>query len=124
MLVSTAIITSGEKPVRAIPSAVPLAGGCSKSKATIRQIEIPTAVESTKAVVNVDVWGIRAQTEPESIPTIWPPITLLGMAVIFLGMVKTMNAVAPMEAITTAFCSESTKSIKKITSVARKLWYR
>lgn len=47
LLVRTAIITSGEKPVMAVPREVPLAGGCSTSRATIKQIEIPTASEST-----------------------------------------------------------------------------
>ncbi len=106
----------------AVPRAVPAAGGCSKSKVTIRKIEIPTANDRTRAVVNVEVCGIRAQTEPQSIPTMCPPITLRGRAVIFLGMVKTMNALAPIEAMTTAFCSESTISIIKTIMVAKKLW--
>jgi len=36
LLVKTAITTLGEKPVMATPKAVPLAGGCSASKATIK----------------------------------------------------------------------------------------
>ena len=104
------------------PKAVPLAGGCSKSKATIKQIEIPTASENTIMEDRVEECGIKAHSEPESRPTTWPPITLLGLAVIFRGMVKTIKAVAPIEAITTACSIFNNRSTMNTTIVARKLW--
>ena len=70
LLVKTAIITLGEKPVRAIPKAVPLAGGCSTSMATINQIEIPTASDSMTMKARVEECGIKAHSEPETRPTI------------------------------------------------------
>ena len=81
LLVTTAIITPGEKPVMATPRAVPLAGGCSKSSATMRQIEIPTARAKTLMDVRVEGCGMSAHNEPEKRPTRCPPITLLGLAV-------------------------------------------
>ena len=40
-----AIITFNEKPLITTPNAVPLAGGCSKSRATITKIDNPTVRE-------------------------------------------------------------------------------
>ena len=42
--VITAINTPGEKPTMATPKAVPLAGGCSRSRATIKKADNPTAI--------------------------------------------------------------------------------
>jgi len=53
LLETTAIITCNENPVIATPSAVPLAGGCSQSKATIRKIETPTASAYTRTLVRM-----------------------------------------------------------------------
>ena len=122
LLVKTAIITLGEKPVMAIPNAVPPAGGCSTSSATIKQIAMPTASENTRIEGNIDWCGIKAHSEPEIRPTIWPPITLLGLAVMFLGMVNTIKAVAPIDAMTTACSMDRSKSTINTTAAARKLW--
>ena len=51
------------------PKAVPLAGGCSTSRATIRQMEMPTASENTIIEDRVEVCEIKAHNEPESKPT-------------------------------------------------------
>jgi len=121
LLVRTASITLGEKPVMAIPRAVPLAGGCSTSSATISRMEIPTATEYTITAAKIEEWGMREHNEPEKRPTRCPPITRLGLAVIFLGMVKTIKAVAPIEAITTACSADSSRNTISTTTVARKL---
>ena len=55
LLVKTAAITPGEKPVIVTPNAVPLAGGCSKSGVTIRQMDNPTDKEYVLIEANVDV---------------------------------------------------------------------
>ena len=70
LLVITAIIALVEKPAMAIPRAVPLAGGCSKSKATIKKMEMPTANAQT-AIKEKVVWcGISATSEPQTRPVI------------------------------------------------------
>ena len=105
----------------ATPRAVPPAGGCSASRATIRKMAIPTASAYTIIEGKIEVCGIKAHNEPDKRPIRWPPITLLGVAVMFLGMVKTIKAVAPIEAITTACSTFRSKSTIKTTTVARKL---
>ena len=106
----------------ATPSAVPLAGGCSTSRDTIKRMEIPTASAYTVTEEMAAECGIRAQSEPVIKPTVCPPITRLGLAVMLLGMVKTMKAVAPIEAITTACSKDSSKRMMNITTVAKQLW--
>lgn len=124
MLVITASTIPDDTPVMAIPNAVPLAGGCSASKATINKIEIPTAREYTRMEAKIVEWGIKDANEPETSPIMWPIITLLGLAVRFLGMANTMKAVAPIDAITTAFSMVRTDITTATTVVANKLWYR
>jgi hypothetical protein len=69
----------------------------------------------------IEECGIKAHNEPEKRPMRWPPITLLGAAVTFLGMVKTIKAVAPIEAITTACYIFNNRSTINTTIVAKKL---
>jgi len=69
----------------------------------------------------IEECGIKAHNEPEKRPMRWPPITLLGAAVMFLGMVKTIKAVAPIEAITTACSIFNSRSTINTTIVAKKL---
>lgn len=64
LLVRTAITALVEKLLLAIPRAVPLAGGCSTSSATISKMEIPTASEYTIMVARKEGCGIRAHSEP------------------------------------------------------------
>ena len=104
VLVKTARRTLGEKPVMATPRAVPAAGGCSTSKATIRKMEIPTTKAYTMTAGITVKWVMRVAKDPDKRPTMWLQITLLGLAVTFLGMVNMIKAVAPIEAITTT-CS-------------------
>ncbi len=66
--------------------------------------------------------GIKENNEPEKRPMRWPPITLLGLAVIFLGIAKMIKAVEPIEAITTACSAFRSKSTIKTTTIAKKLW--
>ncbi len=123
LLVITAINTVTEKPVIATPRDVPAAGGCSKSTATIRNTEIPTARAYTKIEENSLLCGIKTTSEPDIKPITCPPITLLGMAEMFLGMVNTIKAVAPIDAITTAFSMLRTSSTIAKVQAAKKLWY-
>jgi hypothetical protein len=51
-------------------------------------------------------------------------MTFLGFAVIDPGMVKTIKAVEPIDAVTTAFSRLKKRRITKIVRVARKLWNR
>ena len=88
-----------EGPATAIPKLVPDAGGCSVSVTTIKKIEVPTAIEYIKSDESNEECGINAHKEPQSKPTICPPITLLGLAVIFLGKANTINTLEPIEAI-------------------------
>ena len=68
-LVTTAIVTSKENPLIAIPKAVPDAGGCSVSVTTIMKIESPTANEYT-IIEGKNKWcGINAHKYPEISPT-------------------------------------------------------
>jgi hypothetical protein len=88
----------------------------------MRKMVAPTASEKTRVEARSVGRGISAQTEPQKRPMRCPPITLLGAAAMLLGMVKTMKAVAPIEAMTTAFCALSRKRTAKTTAVAMKLW--
>ena len=120
-LVKTAIKTLNEKPPMATPNAVPLAGGCSKSTATIRKIDKPTIAEYIKMADIAHLWRINAPSVPQRYPTTWPPITLLGLAVPDVGMVKTMKAVEPMDAMITASSAERIQNTIKITRAAKRL---
>ncbi len=121
LLVRTVIATLIEKPVIATPKAVPLAGGCSKSSVTINNIEMPTASAYMIIDEKAEECGIKVTSEPDMRPTTLPPITLRGLAVIFRGMVKTIKAVAPIDAIMTAFCTVRSKRTTTTTKVAKKL---
>jgi hypothetical protein len=67
-------------------------------------------------------WGISAHNEPERSPTRYPPITLRGLAVTFLGMVNTMKAVAPIDAINTACSIVRSSKTPNTTVVGKRLW--
>ncbi len=109
------------KPVRANPSAVPAAGGCSASKITINRIDMPTAREYANAVRKMVGWGIKAHKEPEIRPIVCPPITFLACAVIIFGIAKTIKAVAPIDAIMTACLILKSNNTTKTTMVASRL---
>ena len=120
-LVITAIDALKEKPVIATPKAVAAAGGCSVSIITIMKMESPTASEYAIIEQRKEGWGIKAQREPLKRPTKCPPIIFLELAVTFLGIANTINAVAPIAAITTACSIVKNKSTKNIVRAARKL---
>ena len=80
LLVSTTIMAPGVNPIRTTPRAAPLAGGCSTSIVTIKHIDTPTANSITEIEARVKECGIKAHSEPETRPTRWPPIPLLGLA--------------------------------------------
>jgi hypothetical protein len=109
------------KPVIANPIAVPAAGGCSASRTTIKKIDMPTAKEYINAVKKIVGWGIKAHTEPEIIPIVCPPITFLACAVILFGIAKTINAVAPIDAIITACLILKSNNTTKTVTVASRL---
>jgi hypothetical protein len=104
------------------PKAVAAAGGCPISIAIIIKIERPTASEYAIIEHHKEGCGIKAQREPIRRPTKCPPITFLGLAVIFFGIANTMNAVAPIAAIITACSIVKNKSTKNTVRAARKLW--
>jgi hypothetical protein len=60
--------------------------------------------------------------EPQIRPITWPPITLLGLAVLLLGMVNIIKAVDPKDAIITTCSIDSTMNTIATTRVASKLW--
>jgi len=120
-LVTTAIITPGEGPMIATPKAVPDAGGCSISAITITKIESPTASEYTITDCKKEGCGIKEHKEPDKRPTRCPPITLLGLAVMLLGIANTIKAVAPIDAIITACSILKSKSTTKVVRVASRL---
>jgi len=120
-LVKTAIITFKEKPLITTPRAVPLAGGCSKSRATIKNMDRPTVREYIMIGVMTILLKIREPSTPQRKPTRWPPITLRDLAVVYDGIVKIMNAVAPMEATITACSIFNTQKTMKTATAARKL---
>ena len=109
-----------ENPEITIPKAVPDAGGCSASAMVIKKIDKPTASEYTTTDHKNDECGIMAHKEPEKKPIKCPPITRLGFAVILLGIAKTINAVDPIDAITTICSMLSKRSNRNIVNVARK----
>jgi len=111
-----------EKPVIAIPKAVPAAGGCSVSIITIMKIVSPTANAYTIAAYKCEGCGIKEHKEPQKSPTRCPPITLLGLAVMLLGIANTIKVVAPIDAIITACRKLKDKSTINITRVAKRLW--
>ncbi len=73
VLVKMAMATLRENPVIATPKAVPLAGGCSVSELTIKNIEIATASEYMIIEERSEGCGINADNEPERRPTRCPP---------------------------------------------------
>jgi len=120
-LVITAKATFRENPLTTTPKAVPAAGGCSVSVTTIIKIERPTAREYKVIENRNECEGIRENREPEMRPTICPPITFLGLAVMLFGIAKTMKDVAPIDAITTACSILKSRSTMNIVRVARRL---
>ena len=120
-LVITATATRIDKPVSATPKAVPDAGGCPVSVATMAKVVRPTASEYTRIECKVESWGIKAHREPKSRPSKWPPITFRGLAVILWGMAKTIKVVAPIDAITTACSIFKNTSMMNTVRVASKL---
>ena len=113
------------KPLIAVANAVPEAGGCSVPVITIRSIDNPTAKEYIANVTTSSVRGKNSPAyqhrEPHVNPIICPPITFLGLAVTLPGIVKTMNAEAPIEATITMCCKLSVTRTTKIATIARKL---
>ena len=55
-------------------------------------------------------------------PVVCPPITFLGLAVTILGIAKIIKAVAPIDAMITAFLRLRANSTIKTTNVAKKHW--
>ncbi|MDP6043468.1 MAG: hypothetical protein QGG79_03905 [Dehalococcoidales bacterium] len=70
----------------------------------------------------IEGYGVKAHNEPAKRLIGWPSMTLLGTAVTFLIMVKTMKMLALMEAMTIACSMFNNRSMIKTTIVARKLW--
>ena len=64
--------------------------------------------------------GNTAKHEPIKKPKKCPPIILFGSAAILFGKAKTMNAVAPILAITTGF-SDKSKVMKNTAAAAYEL---
>lgn len=122
VLVIIAIPTFHENPVIATPSAVPAAGGCSMSNTTIASIVVPTANENTIIERKWKGWGIIAQNEPNASPIQCPPIIARFLAETALGIVKTINIDAAIDATTTAFSKLSANKIIIVAIVAAKLW--
>jgi hypothetical protein len=108
-------------PVITTPRAVPAAGGCSVSVTTIVRIEAPTAIEYIKSENIKAGCGNKENTNPKKRPTRWPPITFLAWAVMLSGIVNTIKAVAPIEAIMTAFCKLRKYRTINTDKVARRL---
>jgi hypothetical protein len=89
-------------PTSAIPKAVPAAGGCSKSNTTINSMVIPTEAENQTALKkSIPMKGNTAKQDPTKKPTRCPPIIRFGSAATLLGIANTINAVAPILAMTT-----------------------
>lgn len=92
------------------PSAMPAAGACSVLVMVIIKIDTPTAIAANTIG---DWFGINMfnnevsckndpryeQMIPMIIPILYPPINLLGVEAYVLGMAKTINDVAPSDAI-------------------------
>jgi hypothetical protein len=89
-------------PTSAIPKAVPAAGGCSKSNTTINSMVIPTEAENQTALKKrISIKGNTAKQDPTKKPTKCPPMIRFGSAATLLGIANTINAVAPILAMTT-----------------------
>jgi len=54
----------------------------------------------------------------QQVPIMYPPTTFLPLAIKFVGVIKTINMVAPKEATITAFCILINRIAIKIDSVA------
>jgi|WetSurMetagenome_2_1015567.scaffolds.fasta_scaffold297742_2 hypothetical protein len=65
---------------------------------------------------------MRKQREPMIRPVVCPPITFLGLAVSILGIAKIIKAVAPIDAMMTAFFRLRANSTTKTTNVAKRHW--
>ena len=123
-LATIAIATSLENPIIVTPNAVPDAGGCSVSIITMMKIEHPTASAYTIVDVNIELAGMRANIEPETRPTMCPPITFRDRAVICSGIANTTNVDAPMDATITILKDRKSKITMKIAQVAIMLWIK
>jgi len=55
-------------------------------------------------------------------PVVCPPITFLGLAVTIPGIAKIIKAVAPIDAMITAFLRLRANSTIKTTNVAKRHW--
>lgn len=55
-------------------------------------------------------------------PVVCPPITFLGLALSILGIAKIIKAVAPIDAMITAFLRLRASNTTKTTKVARRHW--
>ena len=85
---------------------------------TIRRIVKPIDKANHIALKSsICINGKTAKHEPMKKPRKCPPIILFGSAAILFGKAKTINAVAPMLAITTGF-SDNNKVIKKTVPAA------
>ena len=135
---STAIIiyrmVKSSQVLRISPSAIPAAGGCSVSVATIRNIAIPTDIAPNIAMV-VDwdigrlimkfVEAIKWRMIPVRIPTMYPPRSGLVFDEYALGRVNAINAVAPSDAIIAVSVRTSRKRrMMNIAMVASPHWRR
>ena len=105
-------------PALTIPNAVAQAGGCSISVIAIKNIEVPTVNEKIIIETIEDETGINANSIPTDVPIMCPPMTFLPLAIKFVGVMKTINVVAPKEATITAFCILINRIAIKIDSVA------
>ncbi len=63
--------------------------------------------------------GSSVDNNPQKYPIRCPPTTLRGLAVKLCGKINTINAVAPIEAITIACCILRTRRTRNIEIVAR-----
>ena len=110
------------------PRAIPAAGGCSVSVAAIMKMAIPTDIAPNIAIVNVidkcndaniDEKATILSKIPTMIPIIYPPRSGLVFDVYALGMVKTINAEAPRDAIiAVSLITSRNSNITKIATVA------
>jgi len=102
-------------PTSAIPKAVPAAGGCSKSNTTINSMVIPTEAENQTALKKrIPINGNTAKQDPTKKPTRCPPMMRFGSAATLLGIANTINAVAPILAITTGLLDNIIVIIKTV----------
>ena len=81
----------------------------------------PTASADKRMPIAGDDCGTRAKMLPESSPIRWPPITLRGAAKGLWGLIKTINAVAPIALITTTFSLPRIIAIIKMAKPAKAL---